>query len=54
MKKLDKNIQDRKMEIVPLKKSKMKATVEMEKLGNRSGVTDANIMNRIQEIEERV
>ena len=26
----------------------------MENLGKRSGVTDANITNRIQEIEERI
>jgi uncharacterized coiled-coil protein SlyX len=28
--------------------------MEMENLGKRSGVTDASVTNRIQEVEERV
>jgi hypothetical protein len=32
----------------------MEATLKMENLGKRSGVTDASITNRIQEREERI
>jgi hypothetical protein len=37
------------MEIDTLKKSQRKTTLEIENLGKRSGVTDANITNRIAE-----
>jgi hypothetical protein len=39
------------MELETIKKS---LTLELENLGKRSGVTDASISNRIQEIEERI
>ena len=42
------------MEIETITKSEMEATWEMENLGKRSGVTDASITNRIQEIDERI
>ena len=42
------------MEIEITKKSQMEGTLEMENLGERSGATDANTTNRIQEIEERI
>jgi hypothetical protein len=32
----------------------MEATLEMEKLGKRSGITDVSLKNRIQEKEERI
>jgi hypothetical protein len=32
----------------------MKANLEMENLGKKSGITDVSITNRIQEIEERI
>ena len=32
----------------------MKSTLEMENLGKRTGTTDTSIINRIQEIEERI
>ena len=32
----------------------MEGILEMENLGKRSGVTDASINNRVQEIEERI
>ena len=32
----------------------MQATLEMENLGKQTGITDASITNRIQEIEERI
>jgi hypothetical protein len=54
MKELDKTDQDLKVEVETIKKIKMEATLEMENLGKRSGITDIRITNRIQEIEERI
>ena len=42
------------MEIETIKKSQRETTLEIENLGKRSGVIDASITNRIQEIEERI
>ena len=42
------------MEIKTIKKSQRETTLEIENLGKRSGVIDASITNRIQEIEERM
>jgi hypothetical protein len=42
------------MEIETLKKTQGEKNLEMKNLGNRAGVTDANITNRIQKIEERI
>jgi len=42
------------METETIKKSKGKTTLEIENLGKRSGIIDANIINRIQEIEEKI
>jgi len=42
------------MEIEPKKKSQRETSLEIENLGNRSGVIDASISNRIQKIEERI
>ena len=53
-KEMNKTIQDLKMEIETKKKSKRETTPELENLGKRSGALDANITNRIQEIEERI
>jgi hypothetical protein len=49
---LNKTIQYLKIEIETIKKSHGETTLEIESLGKRSVVTDANITNRIQEIEE--
>jgi predicted nucleic acid-binding Zn-ribbon protein len=51
---LNKTIQNLKMEIETIKKSQRETTLEIGNLGNRSGVIDASITNRIQEIEERI
>jgi chromosome segregation ATPase len=51
---MNKTIQDLKMEIETIKKSQRETTLELENLGKRSGVIDASITNRIQEIEERI
>ena len=42
------------MEIETIKKSQRETTLELENLGKRSGIIDARITNRIQEIEERI
>jgi hypothetical protein len=42
------------MEIETIKKSQRKTTLEIENLRKRSGVINASITNRIQEIEERI
>jgi uncharacterized coiled-coil protein SlyX len=51
---MNKTIQDLKMEIETIRKSLRETTLELENLGERSGVIDASITNRIQEIEERI
>jgi len=40
------------MEIETIEESQRETTLEIEKLGKRSGVIDASITNRIQDIEE--
>ena len=42
------------MEIETIKKSQRETTLEIENLGKKSGTIDANINNRIQEMEERI
>jgi prefoldin subunit 5 len=49
VKELDKVIQDLNMEVEIIKKSQRETTLEIEKLGKRSGDIDATITNRIQE-----
>jgi predicted nucleic acid-binding Zn-ribbon protein len=51
---LNKTIQDIKREVDTIKKTQSKATLEIETLGKKSGSIDANISNRIQEMEERI
>jgi len=41
------------MEIETIKKAKRETNLEIENLRKKSGVIDASIINRIQEIEER-
>ena len=40
------------MKIDSLKKTQRETALEMENLGKRTGVADASITNKIQEIEE--
>jgi chromosome segregation ATPase len=54
VKELNKNIQYLKIEVETIKKSQRETTLEIEKLGKKSGAIDARITNRIQEIEERI
>jgi hypothetical protein len=49
-----KTIQDQNLEIETIKKSQREKTLEIENLGKRSGVIDASITNRTQDIEERI
>ena len=53
-KEMNKSIQDLKTEIETIKKPQRETTLELESLGRRSGVIEASITNRIQEIEERI
>ena len=54
VKELNKTTKDLKRKIETIKKSQRETTLELENLGKRSGVIDASITNRIQEIEERI
>ena len=51
---MNKTTQDLKIEVEIIKKSQRKTTLNIEKLGKKSGVIDASINNRIQEVEERI
>ena len=51
---MNKTFQDLKTELETIKKSQRETTLELENLGKRSGVIDASITRRIQEIEERI
>jgi hypothetical protein len=53
-KEMNKTTQDLEMEIETIKKSQRETALELEILGKRSGVIDASITNRIQEIEVRI
>jgi uncharacterized lipoprotein YehR (DUF1307 family) len=54
VKERNKTILDLKLELETIKKSQREITLELENLGKRSGVIDASITNRLQEIEERI
>ena len=54
VKELNKTIQDLKLELETIRKSQKETTLGIENLGKRSGLIDASITNRIQEIEERI
>ena len=54
VKELNKTIQDLKIEIKTIKKPQREITLELKNLGKRTGVIDASIINRMQEIEERI
>ena len=42
------------MEVETIKKTQRETTLEIETLGKKSGIIDASISNRIQEMEERI
>ena len=49
MQKLSKVVQDLKVEVEPIKKTEMEATIEVKILGKMPGITDVSITNRIKE-----
>ena len=49
---MNKAVQDLKREVETIKKTQIEGTVEMENLGERSGITNVSITNKIQEIGE--
>jgi hypothetical protein len=51
---MNKTILDLKREVDTIKKTQSEATLEIETLGKKSGIIDASISNRIQEMEERI
>lgn len=54
VKEMNKTVQDLKMGTEVRKKTHTEGILETENLGMRTGTTDASIINRIQEKEERV
>ena len=54
MKELNKTVHDLKMERKSLKKTQRETALKMENLGKRTGVIDANIINRTQKIKQRI
>ena len=51
---MNKTILGLKWEVDTITKTQSEATLEIENLGKKSGNIDANISNRIQEMEERI
>ena len=51
---LNKTTQDLKMEVETIKKTQRETTLEIKILEMKSGAFDTSIMNRIQEVEERI
>jgi hypothetical protein len=51
---MNKTILDPKREVDTIKKTQSEATLEMETLGKKPGTIDVSIINRIQEMEERI
>ena len=51
---MNKTILDLKREVDTIKKTQSEATLEIENLGKKSGTIEASIINRIQEMKERI
>jgi predicted nucleic acid-binding Zn-ribbon protein len=51
---MSKTTLDIKREVHKIKKTQSEDTLEIETLGKKSGITDASISNRIQEMEEKI
>jgi hypothetical protein len=47
-------VQDLKVQVETINKTQMGASIEVGNLEKKSGITDVNIINRIQELEERI
>jgi hypothetical protein len=52
VKKMNKTVQDLKIEIEAIKKIQTEGILEMKNLGKRRGTTDVNVNNRIEKMEE--
>jgi hypothetical protein len=51
---LNETIQDIKIEVETIKKSRRETTLEVEVLGKKSGAMDASITNRMKGMKERI
>ena len=51
---MNKVVQDLKVEVETINKTQMGASIEVGNLEKKSGITDVSIINRIQELEERI
>ena len=51
---MNKVVQDLKVQVETINKTQMGASIEVGNLEKKSGITDVNIINRIQELEERI
>jgi wobble nucleotide-excising tRNase len=51
---VNKTIQDLKREVETIKKTQSGTALEIKSLGKKSGTIDANIISRIQEMDERI
>jgi hypothetical protein len=54
LKEIYESVQDLKMEIEAIKNAQTEGILGMENLGKRTGTTDASIINRTQEMEEKI
>jgi hypothetical protein len=53
MNEMNKTVQELKMKRVAIKKTEIKANLEIRNLVKRAGITNVRIINRIHEMEER-
>ena len=54
MKEITKTVKDLKVEIEAITKTQTDEFLKMENLGKKTGTTETSIINRIQEMEERI
>ena len=51
---MNKTVHDLKILIPPIKKRQTERILRMENLGKRTGTTDSSMINRIQDVDERI
>lgn len=51
---MNKTVHDLKIQIPPIKKRQTERILRMENLGKRTGTTDSSMINRIQDVDERI
>ena len=54
VKEMNKTVHDLKIQIPPIKKRQTERILRMENLGKRTGTTDSSMINRIQDVDERI